>query len=50
MSIICHFCTSQFEMSFVYAGENRTREDFLKVNPHKKVPAIDDSGFCLSER
>lgn len=25
-------------------------EEFLAVNPNKKVPAIDDNGFSLSER
>lgn len=33
-----------------HAGENRTREDFMKVSPTQKVPAIDDNGFCLFER
>lgn len=29
-------------------GENR-KEDFLKINPIGKIPAIDDDGFCLFE-
>lgn len=33
-----------------HAGETRTREDFMKVSPTQKVPAIDDNGFCLFER
>ena len=27
-----------------------TDEEFIRVNPHKKVPAINDNGFTLSER
>ena len=30
------------------AGENRS-DDYLKINPSGKIPAIDDGGFCLSE-
>ena len=37
-------------MSTLNAGESRTNEDFLKVTPEKRVPAIDDNGFCLFER
>jgi glutathione S-transferase len=29
--------------------ENMT-EEFIKINPFKKVPVIDDSGFILTER
>lgn len=29
--------------------ENTTKE-FLQLNPFKKVPVIDDSGFILTER
>lgn len=32
------------------AAEHFTNEEFIRVNPHKKVPAIDDNGFTLSER
>ena len=32
------------------SAEHRTNEEFMRVNPHKKVPAIDDNGFTLSER
>ena len=31
------------------AGQQRS-EDYAKVCPAKQVPAIDDHGFCLSER
>lgn len=31
-------------------GDSFTREDLKEVNPNKKVPAIDDNGFCLAER
>jgi glutathione S-transferase len=29
--------------------ENMT-DEFVKINPFKKVPVIDDSGFILTER
>ena len=25
-------------------------DDYAKINPFQKVPAIDDDGFCLTER
>ncbi|XP_019850564.1 PREDICTED: glutathione S-transferase T1-like isoform X1 [Amphimedon queenslandica] len=34
--------------SFIYVGDNM-KEDFLKVSPTGKVPAINDDGFCLIE-
>ncbi len=40
-----------FACLFVFTPvEQRTNEEFMKVNPTKRVPAIDDNGFCVSER
>ena len=33
-----------------WPGENNTNEEFIKVNPFKSIPAIDDNGFCVRER
>lgn len=30
------------------AGDHKT-EDFGKINPQRKVPAVDDDGFLLNE-
>ena len=38
----------EFIMINLMQGEQQS-ESFLKVNPHGKVPAIEDDGFCLSE-
>ena len=35
---------------YITVAEQFTNEEFIRVNPHKKVPAIDDNGFTLSER
>ena len=46
-----HVCDCDLSLSLLLLlGENRTNEEFMLVNPHKKVPAIDDNGFTLSER
>ena len=37
-------------VSLLFLAEHRTNEEFIRVNPHKQVPAIDDNGFTLSER
>lgn len=47
--LFCCLCTCD-KMFSLHSVEQKTNEEFMRVNPHKKVPAIEDNGFALSER
>ena len=34
----------------LFKGENKINQELSRVSPVKKLPAIDDKGFCLFER
>lgn len=49
--LLLHANRVPYEASLIKIAqaEHRTNEDFVRVNPAKKVPAMDDNGFWLFE-